>query len=186
MPAQRINQQQPLPDFHLPELYQTDKWKVKEWDLYKNSITRYQAYWNSRSNITSNVFDFTLCKNKYIREELKYFMYHIVEYKKVSLVTFSEYYDRYKILSEYINIYMINNITLLDLKDFSLFEFFLSTKKKNKLEIKNGTALIGGEIKKTNRKSRFVTFISYVQQILDDYYNADIPETERLIWRAEK
>lgn len=81
---------------------------------------------------------------------------------------------------------MINNITLLDLKDFSLFEFFLSTKKKNKLEIKNGTALIGGEIKKTNRKSRFVTFISYVQQILDDYYNADIPETERLIWRAEK
>lgn len=184
MPQYQLQPQ--LPDFNLPEKYLLDKWDIKNWDYYINSQESYRSAWRVRSGKTNHQFDFTLCKNIYIREELKYFMYYLIEYKQIKLPAFAEYYDRFKILSEYVNTYMKNNTSLLDLKDFTLFEFFLSTKKKNKVIIKNGTELIGTERKAVTRRSRFITFVGYVQRTLDNYYYSDIPEIERLIWRAEK
>lgn len=185
MAVLNIQLQSKLPEFDMPDQYKQDKWPVQDWDYYKNSKTEYKFGWNKRSNKTNNQFDFTLCENEFIREELKYFMYHPLGLKKVTLSTFGEYYDRFKVLSQYINIYMKNNKSLLELDDLSLFEFFLSSQKK-KVVVKNGKNSKGVKNKNVSRRSRYITFIEYLKKILYDYYNSDIPETQKLMWNIKK
>lgn len=184
MPAKQLKLIPALPTFDIPDKYKEDEWKIKEWDIYKNNL-RDQDRWNLRSNVTNGLFKFTLCKNPYIAEELKYFMYYIIEMKQVTITTFAEYYDRYKVLSEYVNIYMINSKSILELEDLSLFEFFLSTKKKIKTTVENGTQFVGQEFKRASRSSRFTTFVTYSQSIIRQYYEKDIPETQKLIWHPK-
>lgn len=185
MPTRQLKLIQALPTFDIPDKYKSDEWNIKEWDIYKNNI-KAQDRWDLRSNVTDGMFKFTLCNNLFIAEEFKYFMYYILEIKKVTIVTFAEYYDRYKILAEYVNTYMVNSESILELEDLSLFEFFLSTHKKNKTTAKNGTQFVGQEFKRASRRSRFTTFITYAQSIIKQYYEKDIPETEKLIWHPKK
>lgn len=183
MPALQLTNKQQLPNFNLPEKYQSDSWEIKSWEIYTQALEYPQQMWRARSSISDHKFDFALCKNLCIREELKYFMFHLIEYKKVSVGTFAEYYDRYKLLSEYINTYMLDSFSLLELVDFSHFEIFLSEKKKNKIIVKNGVEIISKLLKPAKRKSRFITFIEYAQEIIQEYYESDIPETEKLVWK---
>ena len=186
MPAKQLKLIPALPTFDIPDKYKDDEWKVKEWDIYKNAPAKRKSDWNARSSTTDNIFKFTLCKNPFIVEEFKYFMYYIIEVKQIRINTFAEYYDRYKILAEYVNTYMVNSESILELEDLSIFEFFLSTHKKNKTTIENGTQFVGQEFKRASRKSRFTTFITYAQSIIRQYYEKDIPETEKLIWHPKK
>lgn len=183
MTALQLTNKQQLPNFNLPEKYQSDSWEIKSWEIYTQALKNPQKVWRARSSISDHKFDFTLCKNLHIREELKYFMFHLIEYKKVSVGTFAEYYDRYKLLSEYINTYMLGSSSLLELVDFPHFEKFLSEKKKNKVTIKNGVEIRSKLFKPAKRKSRFITFIEYAQETLQEYYEADIPETDKLVWK---
>lgn len=180
---QSIKQQ--IPNFNLPEKYQSDIWDIKTWDIYTNATKNSQIMWNSRSSVTEHKFKFTLCENIFIREELKYFMYYIIEYKKVTTATLAEYYDRYKLISEYINKYFPHINSLLNLTNLSHFEWFLSEKKNNKTTIKNGYEITNRVLKPSKRKSRFITFIEYAQEIIQDYYEADIPETDKLVWKFQ-
>lgn len=175
--------QQKIPNFNLPEKYQSDVWDIKSWEIYTNGAKNSQIMWNARSSVTEHKFKFTICTNPFIREELKYFMHYIIEYKKVTASTLAEYYDRYKLISEYINMYFPHNISLLDLTNFSHFEWFLSEKKKNKTIIKNGYEISNRVLKPSKRKSRFTTFIEYAQEIIREYYETDIPETDKLVWK---
>ena len=175
--------QQKIPNFNLPEKYQSDIWDIKSWEIYTNGAKNSQTMWNARSSVTEHKFKFTICTNPFIREELKYFMHYIIEYKKVTASTLAEYYDRYKLISEYINTYFPHNISLLDLTNFSHFEWFLSEKKKNKTIIKNGYEISNRVLKPSKRKSRFTTFIEYAQEIIREYYETDIPETDKLVWK---
>lgn len=186
MPAKQLKQVQALPTFDIPDKYKDNEWKIKEWDIYTNAPAKRRCDWNARSNTTDNVFKFSLCENPFIAEEMKYFMYYIIEIKQVTITTFAEYYDRYKILAEYVNTYMVNSESILELEDLSLFEFFLSTHKKNKTTIENGTQFVGQEFKRASRKSRFTTFITYSQSIIRQYYGKDIPEKNKLIWHPKK
>ena len=101
----------------------------------------------------------------------------------MTLTTFSEYYDRLKILTEYIN--GLNISSLLDITDISDYEKFV-VKKRNKTIVSNGFGIRGMELVEETRKSRFVTFLTYAQEILEDYYTKDIPERQKLIWYYEK
>ena len=130
MPAKQLRLVPKLPIFDIPDKYKDDEWSVKEWDIYKNAPAKRRSDWNLRSKNTDNVFKFSLCSNPFIAEEFKYFMYHLIEVKRVTITTFSEYYDRYKILSTYVNTYMADSESILELEDLSLFEFYLSTQKK--------------------------------------------------------
>lgn len=174
---------QQIPDFELPEQFQFDKWPIMEWDKYKNSDRSGKAAWRVRSNITDNQLDFSDIAHPILKEELKYFMYYLYEIKDVTIVTFAEYYDRIKVLKQYINTLSINS--LLDIEDYSAFETFISG-KGIKTIIKNGSTIIDMEFKDQERKSRFITFLSYVQKILEEYYTKDIPEREKLVWHYEK
>ena len=80
---------------------------------------------------------------------------------------------------------MINSKSILELEDLSLFEFFLSTKKKIKTTVENGTQFVGQEFKRASRSSRFTTFVTYSQSIIRQYYEKDIPETQKLIWHPK-
>lgn len=175
--------QKQIPDFHLPEQFQADVWEIMEWNKYKNSNRSAKAAWRVRSNITENKLDLSGIENEVIREELKYFMYYLYDQKNVTLTTFAEYYDRIKLLREYVNTLSISSI--LDIKDLSDYEKFIG-QKGNKTTVDNGSAVIGMEIKKTKRTSRFITFLSHVQEIVEEYYTKDIPEREKLVWHYDK
>lgn len=112
--------QKQIPDFHLPEQFQADVWEIMEWNKYKNSDRNAKSAWRVRSNITENKLDFSGIENEVIREELKYFMYYLYDQKNVTLTTFAEYYDRIKLLREYVNTLSISSI--LDIKDLSDYE----------------------------------------------------------------
>ena len=110
-----------LPQFDMPEQFQSNLWDITMWNKYSISDEKSRNAWKARSNITENKFNFTLCKNEFIREELKYVMYYLYDVKDVTLTTFAEYYDRFKILSSYVE--KLDSQSLLDIKE-SDFEKF--------------------------------------------------------------
>lgn len=182
MTVLKIKRIEALPIFDMPDIYKADKWDVMEWDKYKNSTPSNQKSWKARSNISDNKLNFTIIENLNIREEMKYVMYFLYEVKNVSITTFAEYYDRMKALAEYIKTLNVSSVLDINTNDFEIF----IANKGNKLSIENGSAVKGMEIKKQSRNSRFVTFINYAKQILEDYYTKDIPEREKLIWHYDK
>ena len=71
MSALQLTNKQQLPNFNLPEKYQSDSWEIKSWEIYTQALKNPQKVWRARSSISDHKFDFTLCKNLHIREELK-------------------------------------------------------------------------------------------------------------------
>ena len=183
MAVQQLKTQQNIPDFNLPEKYSSDLWDVLSWEENISIKRDYKCKWKARSSITDYKLDFTLVKNIILREELKYVFYYFYEIKGMTLTTFSEYYDRLKLLAKYVN--TLNISSLLDITDISDYEKFV-VKKGNKIIVSNGSEIRGMELVEETRKSRFVTFLTYVQEILEDYYTKDIPEQEKLVWHYEK
>lgn len=57
--------------------------------------------------------------------------------------------------------------------------------KKIKTTVENGTQFVGQEFKRASRSSRFTTFVTYSQSIIRQYYEKDIPETQKLIWHPK-
>ena len=186
MPAKQLRLVPKLPIFDIPDKYKDDEWSVKEWDIYKNAPAKRRSDWNLRSKNTDNVFKFSLCSNPFIAEEFKYFMYHLIEVKRVTITTFSEYYDRYKILSTYVNTYMADSESILELEDLSLFEFYLSTQKKAGADEGIPAKFISQEFQRASKKSRFSTFLTYAQSIIKQYYEKDLPETKKTIWHPNR
>ena len=186
MPAKQLRLVPKLPIFDIPDKYKDDEWSVKEWDIYKNAPAKRRSDWNLHSKNTNNVFKFSLCSNPFIAEEFKYFMYHLIEVKRVTITTFSEYYDRYKILSTYVNTYMSDSESILELEDLSLFEFYLSTQKKAGADEGIPAKFISQEFQRASKKSRFSTFLTYAQSIIKQYYEKDLPETKKTIWHPNR
>lgn len=186
MPAKQLRLVPKLPIFDIPDKYKDDEWSVKEWDIYKNAPAKRRSDWNLRSKNTDNVFKFSLCSNPFIAEEFKYFMYQLIEVKRVTITTFSEYYDRYKILSTYVNTYMADSESILELEDLSLFEFYLSTQKKAGADEGIPAKFISQEFQRASKKSRFSTFLTYAQSIIKQYYEKDLPETKKTIWHPNR
>lgn len=181
MAIKKLQVQYPLPQFDIPEKFKKNEWNIKEWDCFQNSDNNHQKQWLVRSGKTDNKFKFTLCKNSHIAEEYKYVMYYLLEIKKISLGTFADYYDRYKVLAEYVEKYLMNYTSILDLEDINHFEIFLSN-RGNKVIVDNGQQFIKQKMVPAVRRNRYSTFIEYSQSILRNYYEKDIPETQKLVW----
>lgn len=183
MAIQQLKIQQNIPNFNLPEKYSSDLWDVLTWEENQNICKNYRNAWKARSSVTDYKLDFTLVKDVSLREEFKYVLYYFYEEKKIVLQTFAEYYDRFKVLAEYVN--SIKFTSLLDITDLSDYEKFIA-KRGHKLIVSNGTGIRGMEFVEETRNSRFITFLTYAQEILEEYYMKDVPERERLVWRYEK
>ena len=103
MPARKLRLVKELPLFDIPEKYKYDEWDVKAWDIYENAPSAIKSAWDFHSDATGNAIRFSLCNNQYIAEEYKYYMYHLIEVKKIALTTLIKYYDLYKVLARYVN-----------------------------------------------------------------------------------
>lgn len=154
--------------FNIPEPYCLDTWEVVFWDLYQKNIAN-KKYWHQVSRDTDFDFCFYLCKNQNIKEELKYFVYYMVNEKHVSLYAFAGYYINYKVLSEYVNTYMENSKSILEINDFSVVESFANNySKENNIKLHH-----------------FLNFLKDVNLTLYTYYEKDIPEAQKVIWNCK-
>lgn len=176
--TQILTKQIELPKFNLHEPYSNDIWNITEWDYYKNSPRDYKRSWNSRSNVMNNRMDFTLCKNLVIREEAKYFCYLLIEDKKISLRTFAEYADRFKLLFTYIN--EGDYKTILDV-DTDEYEIYIG--KSHKIKTDNGSALIGNEIISIKKRNRLISFVDSFKKSINEFIESGKPIFERDYWR---
>lgn len=174
---QIITKLQKLPQFNLIEPYNKDIWDICNWALYKNAPIKQKQSWIFRSNVMNNNMDFTLCKNLDIREEAKYFAYYVLNTRKVSLGTFADYADKFKLFFSYVNIHDFTSVLDIDCDDYN--EYIASSHKKM---TDNGSAFINGEKKHIQKQNRLFTFLETFQTIIFRYLESLKPLRERDFW----
>ena len=186
MGMKQLNLQQNIPDFELPEKYSGDVWNVMEWDYFNNADRRHKTLWRARSSITNRKFNLSSCNNVAVREELKYCFYYLIEIKGNTLGTFAEKYDYLKHIINYLNNTDYTSIT--NIADTSDFERYIVCTVGNKAETLNGKCVKTStmEIVPTKKRNRCITFFETCIQTVIDYYEKDIPETQKDVWHCEK
>lgn len=181
----KVLQLQQIPDFQLPDKYKSDIWEVQNWDAYINGDRRYKSAWNIRSSVTDYKFDFTLCNNPILREELKYCIYVLVEIKKITLVTFAEKYDYFKHIAKYLNSTSYMSIT--EITSTNDFEKYIIKVAGNKARTQNGNKVSPTTMTAVpqSKRNRALTFFETCIQTVIDFYEKDIPEIQKDIWHAK-
>lgn len=166
MPAIQLQLNNPLPfgdlpQFDMPDKYKADIWNVKEWDIYKKASSKTQERWDKRSKITDYKFDFTLCKNLYVREEFKFLFYLAIEKEKLSVGAIGDKYDHFKNFSKFINDNWMQKTTIVDDNISKLFETYLITTLKLKPIISNGScySILEGAYKNCTKRAKSLTFL---------------------------
>jgi len=165
--------------FNLQAPYCNDIWDICNWDYYKNSSTNYQGMWNARTNVMKHCMDFTICNNPYIREEMKYFSYYLITVKKISLGTFAEYADRFKLLSSF-----VSDRDFMSISDIDLWEYEKYISKNHVLYEKNGTSIVGNEVISISKKNRLISFLNTMKQVILEKKEAELPLWDRDFWRG--
>lgn len=171
-----LQQNNPI-DFDLVSPYDSNIWHICEWDIYKNASEDSKKKWKARSNVMDNNMDFSLCTNETIREESKYFAFYLLTIKKVSLPTFAEYADRFKLLFAFVNSRQYQSILDIDTVDY---ERHIAV--DHKPVIKDGTTLNGQELVPSNRRSRLVAFLDFFKNTIYQYIESAKPLYERDVW----
>lgn len=166
--------------FSLPAPYNNDIWEICKWDIYLNADASNQSAWKARSNVMNNNMDFTCCDVPLIREETKYFSYYLLEEKNISLRTFAEYADRFKLLFAFANQREYVSVLDIDIDDFTRF-----ISDSHKLVIDNGSMLIGNEIVPSKKRNRIISFVDLMKNVISEYLESSKPLYERDIWRAK-
>lgn len=170
-------QQNNSTDFGLISPYDSDVWHICEWDIYKNASEDYKKKWKARSNIMKNNMDFSLCKNETIREESKYFAFYLLTIKEVSLTTFAEYADRFKLFFAFVNNRQYQSILDIDTVDY---ERHIAINHKTIID--DGTVLNGQELVPSKRRNRLIAFLDFFKNIIYQYIESVKPIYERDVW----
>lgn len=178
-----------LPDFKLPKPYCADIWPIKSWDYYKNSDKKSIAAWVSNGNTYTDSIDFTLCMNKSIREEIKFYIYDLIEVKKVNLYTLASYWNPVKAIIRYVNASLMGYSSLTELDSLDEFKDFIINKDKRKKQARTSS---GKQIKASDMKEAQITVVSlYVRllkriiNLVNDFYD-DRPLFEKDSWEISK
>lgn len=166
--------------FSLPAPYNDDIWEICKWDIYLNADVSKQNAWKARSNVMDNNMDFTLCDIPLIREETKYFSYYLLEKNNISLRTFAEYADRFKLLFSFVNQEQYASVLDIDIDDFARF-----ISVSHKLVTDNGSMLIGNEIVPSKKRNRIISFVDSMKKVISGYWESGRPLYERDIWLAK-
>ncbi len=174
MSVLKIKRIEELPVFDMPNIYKEDRWDIISWNKYMDSNRSSKSSWRSSSAHTEYKFDFTLVKNEYLREEMKYALYFFYEIKNVCIFTLSVYYRAFQSLAEYLNKTHISSLLDIETADYKHFLM----QKEMSITNKNGN--------KQLTKDKCLHFLTIVQKPLDEYYKRDIPEHEKLVWHADK
>lgn len=182
-------QRQNLHDFKLPEPYCHDVWPIKNWEYYKNSGEKAITYWNKNGYTNIDDIDFSICENQYIREEIKFFLYDLIETKKIKLYSLAEYWKQIRTFIRYSNDSLDDYTSITELESFDEFEDFIQNKDKRKKQsvIKAGTKINAGDMEKLSNKvkSPYLKIIKRIQDLLIDFYD-DRPIFEKDVWELSK
>lgn len=174
-----------LPNFKLPEPYCNDVWPIKYWDYYKNSDEKSIAVWNINGNTYTDSIDFTICHNPYIREEIKFYIYDLIENRKINLYTLSSYWKYIRALIRYVNNSLMDYFSLTDVESSKEFEDFISNKDIHKKQITTdaGTKIAASNMKKVQNttKSPYIRTLNRITVLVNDFYD-DRPLFEKDIW----
>lgn len=181
MAQMNLSLQTNLPDFGLEAPYSADIWDICGWDIYKNAGEGQKEAWDARSSVMGGNLDFSLCKNRAIREELKYFSYHLLETKKVSLNTLAEYADRYKLFFNFVNSRQYASVLDIDTVDYERY-----ITPTHKAVIDNGSALAGQEIVPSKRRNRLISFLDFLKNVIYEHIESAKPLYERDIWSGKE
>lgn len=183
--AIKKNVQINIPEFDMPDIYKDDKWKIKEWDYYKNSSDADKAYWDRRSSVTKGMLDFTLCNNICVREEIKYCMYQIIQ-QGTKLRNFAANYDYFKALCKWLNKKTEIN-SLIDCADkVSEYESFFALVLKRPVILDSGTRISSDMEKVTvTRKNKSITYLTRCIGIIRKYLDKNLTLMERDEWTPE-
>lgn len=168
--------------FNIPTPYCNDVWDICEWDYYKNSSDREKKAWIRRSNIMNNKADFSICLKPVAKEEIKYFTYTLIEYKKISAATLGEYMDRYKLLFRYIQINEIKSVLDINIDDYE--KYICNTNHKK--DTQNGTFIVNCQKVNIKKKNRLISFIVSLQKSIIDFYESQKSIWERETWNGEE
>lgn len=177
-----------VPDFKLPEPYCNDVWPIKSWDYYKNSDEKSIAVWNVNGNTYTDSIDFAICNNIYIREEIKFYMYNLIEINKVNLYSLTTYWKRVKSLIRYVNDYLMDNLSLTELESSDGFKDFIHNKDKRKKQTTIGSGInINADMKKVPNiaKSPYIRVLDRIILLVNDYYD-DRPLFKKDSWDVSK
>lgn len=167
--------------FSLVEPFSDDIWDITNWSIYKDADTSQQIAFNARTSVMHNSLDFTLCKSRSLREEVKYFTYRLIA-KGISLRSLAEYIDRFKLLFQYA---YDNNISFVSEIDIESYKQYL-TDTKHKVTINDGTTVRGKAAVVQTRKNRNITFISNIQKCIEEYFSLNTPMKERDYWKGSE
>lgn len=185
MPARKLRVVKELPLFDIPEKYKYDEWDVKAWDIYGNAPSTIKSAWDFHSDATGNAIRFSLCNNQYIAEEYKYYMYYLIEVKKIALTTLIKYYDLYKVLARYVNANMADSQSILELEDSALLRSYLLSIEKDSTNDGDSVLFTAKGFTSKDKNERFLIFLTDSQTVIKAYYEKDMPETKKLIWHSE-
>lgn len=168
----------------MPEQYKNDIWNIKEWDIYKTATKIQKDNWHRSSSSTKDKMDFTLCNNLYIREELKYAMYIILE-GGIKISSLTNYYNYFKTLCKFINNENKYN-SLIDYENSS-YESYFAVKLKRKISIKDNDYITKDmEKKKCVKTNTAITFFYRCIEILKEHRDKDLSLMDRDIWKKEQ
>ncbi len=162
--------------------FNSDIWYVCDWELYKNATKHQQYMWKARTNVMNNAMDFTLCNVALVREESKYFLYHLITKKSITVLTFAEYVDRFKWLFKYVNTYNCESVLSINVDSFKAF----IVASNHKAVIGNGSAISGKEIVPVKKKNRLITFLAAIQSCIFEYLESSKPMFERDYWAGKE
>lgn len=177
-----------LPDFGFPEQYKSDKWDFRNWDYYKNSSEEHQLEFNQRGNHYKDFIDFTICENKYLREEIKYLLYFLIEESEISLSTFARRWQECRVIIRFANKYLKNYYSFTEFDDWDTYKHFLTEEDSIPKEyIKKSKSKITRDLEKHDLylETSFVRIIKQIKTIIIEF-NDERPEMERDIWRVDK
>lgn len=170
MDSLQISQQpiQNIPDFQMPALYSNDIWNIKKWDYYIKSTPKAKDEFCSKVFSNTDDINWTLCSNPYIREEIKYYCYLLIEKRKVNLYSFATYFSHIKALIRYSNEFL-SSYTSLSNADKDDYIDFICNKDIRK---KAATICAGTRIRAYDMKEHKETLQSKYIKIFDNIINA--------------
>lgn len=182
-------QEHELPNFKLPEHYSNDIWPIKSWDYYKQSTEKNIKEWNVNGNTYTDTIDFSICTNRYIREEIKFYMYNLIEVNKVNLATLAVHWKRLRTLIRYSNDALSDYFSLTELESSKDFEDFICNreKRKKKVIVNAGMRINAGNMEKVQNtsKSPYIKVLDRIILLVNEFYD-NRPLFEKDYWEISK
>lgn len=172
-------------DFQIPEPYASDYWDFENFDYYKNSSEKHKKLWLVRGHTNKNYVDFNECKNEYIREEIKFYIYNLIEIKKINLYTLSSYWNKITSIIDFVNEQLISSYSLTENDIIPSYKEFL-VKNNRQIMTSQGVNILNTlEIKEVYGKSAYLLKLESMIALLNNTYDTR-PELEKDIWEISK